>query len=136
MCGAGSAAIADAAAPPALLVSSPLLSAGLAQTSNNCLLYTSSTWSCWENGCSTQFKDTAGHNVTYLTAGMQQLVDAVRSSGARNPLCLLYTSMCIRDRARTAREQLTCLLGVQQFAAEQRRNCVVHGEPDLRAILL
>jgi len=34
VCGAGSAAIADAAAPPALLVSSPLLSAGLAQTSN------------------------------------------------------------------------------------------------------
>jgi hypothetical protein len=47
-----------------------------------------STWSCWENGCSTQFKDIAGQNVTYLTAGMQQLVDAVRSSGARNPLLL------------------------------------------------
>ena len=30
-----------------------------------------STWSCWENGCSTQFKDIAGQNVTYLTAGMQ-----------------------------------------------------------------
>jgi hypothetical protein len=47
-----------------------------------------SSWACWENGCSTQFKDIAGRNVTYQTAGMQQLVDAVRSSGARNPLML------------------------------------------------
>ncbi|MGD0981656.1 MAG: glycoside hydrolase family 6 protein [Solirubrobacteraceae bacterium] len=34
VCGAGSAAIADAAAPPALLVSSPLLSAGLVEHSS------------------------------------------------------------------------------------------------------
>jgi hypothetical protein len=46
-----------------------------------------SSWSCWENGCSTQFTS-AGRSVTYQTAGMQQLVNAVRSSGARNPLLL------------------------------------------------
>lgn len=46
-----------------------------------------SSWPCWENGCSTQFK-VGNRNVTYQTAGMQQLVDAVRSSGASNPLLL------------------------------------------------
>ncbi len=45
------------------------------------------SWSCWESGCSTTYDD-GGTNVTYQTAGMQQLVDAVRSTGARTPLML------------------------------------------------
>ncbi len=47
-----------------------------------------STWSCWRAGCATEFKDSAGSTVSYRTAGMQQLVNAVRSSGARNALML------------------------------------------------
>jgi hypothetical protein len=47
-----------------------------------------SSWPCWKDGCSTQFTDSAGQSVSYRTAGMQQLVDAVRSSSARNPLML------------------------------------------------
>ncbi|HEX2702464.1 MAG TPA: cellulase family glycosylhydrolase [Solirubrobacteraceae bacterium] len=47
-----------------------------------------SSWPCWEDGCSTEFTDSAHQNITYRTAGMQQLVNAVRSSGARNPLML------------------------------------------------
>ncbi len=46
------------------------------------------SWSCWEHGCSTAFEDGAGQDVTYRTAGMQQLVSAVRSTGARNPIML------------------------------------------------
>jgi hypothetical protein len=46
------------------------------------------SWSCWLDGCATTFADGAGHRVTYRTAGMQALVDAVRSGGARNPIML------------------------------------------------
>jgi hypothetical protein len=46
------------------------------------------SWPCWEHGCETSFADTGGQSVTYRTAGMQQLVNAVRSSGARNPIML------------------------------------------------
>jgi endoglucanase len=37
------------------------------------------TWSCWRDGCSTP---------GYTTAGMQALVDAVRATGARQPVML------------------------------------------------
>jgi hypothetical protein len=47
-----------------------------------------SSWPCWRDGCTTTFTDSAGATVTYRTAGMQQLVDAVRSTGARNPIML------------------------------------------------
>jgi hypothetical protein len=42
-----------------------------------------SSWECWLHGCTTSYD-----NVSYRTAGMQELVDAVRSAGARNPLML------------------------------------------------
>jgi endoglucanase len=42
-------------------------------------------WGCWEHGC--QIPAAAGQP-TYRAAGMQQLVDAVRSTGARQPLLL------------------------------------------------
>ncbi|MGA2470735.1 MAG: cellulase family glycosylhydrolase [Solirubrobacteraceae bacterium] len=45
------------------------------------------TWPCWEHGCATIFTY-GGRNVTYASAGMQQLVDAVRSTGAATPLML------------------------------------------------
>ena len=45
------------------------------------------SWSCWEHGCTTSYDD-RGSTVTYATAGMQQLVDAVRSTGATTPLLL------------------------------------------------
>jgi endoglucanase len=43
------------------------------------------TWSCWRNGC--QVPATAG-KPAYRAAGMQALVDAVRSTGATQPLML------------------------------------------------
>jgi hypothetical protein len=46
-----------------------------------------SSWSCWLNGCTTSYED-SGTTVTYQTAGMQSLVDAVRSTGATQVLML------------------------------------------------
>ena len=46
------------------------------------------SWPCWRNGCATTFTPTGGQPVTYATAGMAQLVRAVRSTGARTPLML------------------------------------------------
>ena len=43
------------------------------------------SWSCWRSGCRAP---TANGRPGYRAAGMQQLVDAVRSSGARQPLLL------------------------------------------------
>lgn len=51
------------------------------------------SWSCWKNGCAVPAgtapsgNDTARYRA-YRAAGMQQLVDAVRSTGARQPLLL------------------------------------------------
>jgi hypothetical protein len=45
------------------------------------------SWSCWLKGCATSYDD-SGTTVSYETAGMQQLVDAVRSTGATTPLML------------------------------------------------
>jgi hypothetical protein len=45
------------------------------------------SWPCWLHGCQTTYNDD-GTNVSYQTAGMQQLVDAVRSTGATTPLML------------------------------------------------
>jgi hypothetical protein len=39
------------------------------------------SWSCWLEGCSTSYED-SGTTVTFHTAGMQSMVDAVRSTGA------------------------------------------------------
>jgi hypothetical protein len=39
------------------------------------------SWDCWQNGCTTS--DATG---TWQTAGFQSLVDAVRATGARNPV--------------------------------------------------
>ena len=47
-----------------------------------------SSWPCWKNGCEMPFKDNGGQAVSYRTAGMQQLVNAVRSAGARTPVML------------------------------------------------
>jgi hypothetical protein len=46
-----------------------------------------STWPCWLHGCQAIY-DNNGSNVTYQTAGMQELVNAVRSTGATTPLML------------------------------------------------
>jgi hypothetical protein len=43
------------------------------------------SWPCWLNGCQASY---GSPSVTYETAGMQQLVDAVRSTGATTPLML------------------------------------------------
>jgi endoglucanase len=42
-------------------------------------------WGCWEHGCSVP---ASGSQPAYRTAGMQQLVDAVRSAGGTQPLML------------------------------------------------
>jgi hypothetical protein len=52
---------------------------------------TAADWECWLNGCSytVPVALTSGGtttNVTYNTAGMQQMVDAVRSAGATQPI--------------------------------------------------
>lgn len=44
------------------------------------------SWQCWLDGCQTTYGSPTV--VTYQTAGMQQLVDAVRSTGATTPLML------------------------------------------------
>jgi hypothetical protein len=44
------------------------------------------SWACWLNGCQTTYGSPTV--ITYQTAGMQQLVDAVRSTGATTPLML------------------------------------------------
>ena len=45
------------------------------------------SWPCWLNGCQTSY-GLNGANVFYQAAGMQQLVNAVRSTGATTPLML------------------------------------------------
>ena len=50
---------------------------------------TTADWSCWLRGCTTTFAATyrgTTTNVTYSTAGMQQLVNAVRNAGATQPI--------------------------------------------------
>jgi hypothetical protein len=42
-------------------------------------------WSCWLNGCA-GVPSVYGSGVTYTSAGMQELVNDVRASGATNPL--------------------------------------------------
>jgi Cellulase (glycosyl hydrolase family 5)/FG-GAP-like repeat len=42
-----------------------------------------SSWACWQSGCSVTNSDG-----TWLTAGMTQLVDAVRATGATQPIML------------------------------------------------
>jgi hypothetical protein len=46
-----------------------------------------SSWACWLEGCETSYDD-SGTTVSFHTAGMQSLVDAVRSAGASQPLML------------------------------------------------
>jgi endoglucanase len=46
-----------------------------------------SDWSCWLKGCTTSFQcSTCTSAVTYQTAGMQQMLDAVRLTGATQPV--------------------------------------------------
>jgi aryl-phospho-beta-D-glucosidase BglC (GH1 family) len=51
---------------------------------------TTSDWSCWLHGCTTTFTGTingaADASASYSTAGMQQMVDAVRATGADQPI--------------------------------------------------
>jgi len=46
-----------------------------------------SSWPCWLHGCQTTYNNN-GVAVTHQTAGMQELVDAVRSTKANTPLML------------------------------------------------
>ncbi len=62
---------------------------------------TTADWSCWINGCENTTPLTLtrlkGKVITYQTAGMQQLVDAIRSAGARQPIMvggLQYARPC------------------------------------------
>jgi endoglucanase len=46
-------------------------------------------WDCWRDGCTLPAQDDGfGRVPSYRAAGMQQLVNAVRSTGARQPLML------------------------------------------------
>jgi hypothetical protein len=45
------------------------------------------SWSCWLHGCVSTYTD-GGKRVIYETAGVQSLVDAVRSTGADEPILL------------------------------------------------
>lgn len=53
---------------------------------------TAQDWSCWLNGCNTSFRHCLRSSgqacsvVTYQAAGMQDLLNAVRSSGAKQPI--------------------------------------------------
>jgi hypothetical protein len=46
-----------------------------------------SSWTCWLEGCRETY-DAGGASVSFQTAGMQALVDAVRGAGATQPLML------------------------------------------------
>jgi Cellulase (glycosyl hydrolase family 5) len=45
------------------------------------------SWTCWLSGCTTTF-ETSGTKVSFQTAGMQTLVNAVRSAGANQVIML------------------------------------------------
>jgi endoglucanase len=45
-------------------------------------------WGCWLHGCEIAANQDYGREPAYRAAGMQQLVDAVRSTGGRQPLML------------------------------------------------
>jgi hypothetical protein len=45
-------------------------------------------WGCWEHGCEIPANNDYGPQPAYRAVGMQQLVSAVRSTGARQPLLL------------------------------------------------
>jgi hypothetical protein len=48
---------------------------------------TAADWSCWLNGCTTNFTPTGATTaVSYTTAGMQQLVNIIRATGASQPI--------------------------------------------------
>ncbi len=48
---------------------------------------TAANWACWLNGCQFSFVPSGSTSVvTYQTAGMQQLLDAVRATGAAQPV--------------------------------------------------
>jgi endoglucanase len=54
---------------------------------------TDADWQCWQNGCTVTYRPTVGcrqpcQPVSYQTAGMQQIVHAIRESGARQPILL------------------------------------------------
>jgi endoglucanase len=49
----------------------------------------SSDWACWLNGCTTTYRCSACSTpVSYRTAGMQQLVNAVRNTGDSQPILI------------------------------------------------
>ena len=47
---------------------------------------TSADWFCWLNGCDATYTSSGGSQVVYATAGMQQLVNTVRATGATQPI--------------------------------------------------
>jgi hypothetical protein len=49
---------------------------------------TSDPWACWLSGCTITKSDSSGVTGTWKSAGMQDLVDAVRGTGATNVLML------------------------------------------------
>ncbi len=62
-------------------------------------------WSCWENGCQIPAGSDSGVSwPTYRAAGMQQLVNAVRSTGATQPLMLGGLSWALDDSHWNSRE--------------------------------
>ena len=54
---------------------------------NHAKISTNDPWACWQNGCTVTGGE-GGLTGTWQAAGMQQLVDAVRSTGATQPVML------------------------------------------------
>ena len=91
--GAGAAATADGQTPMADAAHGPAFWRSVARTfkGDHALVFDlfnepyGISWNCWRNGCEVP---AGGGHPAYRAAGMQALVDAVRSAGATQPLLL------------------------------------------------
>jgi hypothetical protein len=77
-----------------------------------------STWECWQNGCSVTTSDG-----TWLTAGMAELVNVVRATGATQPIMLGGLSYASDLSQWLAHEPVDPISGPAQLVASYHSYC-------------